>query len=140
MSGAVTSGNSIESGIFHNPAQLSNSTDKSIISGHSNLYGLEFLTLSHIGILMKNYSINFEKIEKITSLLFARKTPLPSKFHILNRSQRSYSTGPSVGNKLNTNAPTYLGYQSCMVTCIPDISVMKNSLLCRSRTTQMKGR
>ena len=40
-------------------AQLSNSTDKSIISGHSNLYGLEFLTLSHIGILMKNYSINF---------------------------------------------------------------------------------
>ena len=62
MSGAVTSGNSIESGIFHNPAQLSNSTDKSIISGYSNLYGLEFLTLSHIGILMKNYSINFEKI------------------------------------------------------------------------------
>ena len=62
MSGAITSGNNIESGIFHNPAQLSNYSDVTIISGYSNLYGLDFLPLSHIGISINNYAINFKNI------------------------------------------------------------------------------
>tara|TARA_Y100001936_G_scaffold220367_1_gene234459 strand:- start:282 stop:1133 length:852 start_codon:yes stop_codon:yes gene_type:complete len=62
MSGAVTSGDHIESGIFHNPAQLSNYSDFTIISGYSNLYGLDFLPLSHIGISINNYALNFENI------------------------------------------------------------------------------
>lgn len=62
MSGAVTSGNHIESGIFHNPAQLSNHSGSTIISGYSNLYDLDFLPLTHIGFSVKSYAINFEKI------------------------------------------------------------------------------
>ena len=62
MSGAVTSGDHIESGIFHNPAQLSNYSDFTIISGYSNLYGLDFLPLSHMGISKNNYALSFKNI------------------------------------------------------------------------------
>ena len=62
MSGAITSGNHIESGIFHNPAQLSNNSNITIISGYSNLYGLDFLPLSHVGISKNNYALSFKNI------------------------------------------------------------------------------
>ena len=62
MSGAITSGSDIESGIFHNPAHLSNMKGRHIISGYSDLYNLDFLTYSHFGLSYNNYSINFEKM------------------------------------------------------------------------------
>ena len=62
MSAAITSGDHIESGIFHNPAQLSNNSNITIISGYSNLYGLDFLPLSHVGISKNNYALSFKNI------------------------------------------------------------------------------
>ena len=62
MSGTTTSGSDIESGMFHNPAQLTNMKGKKIISGYSNLMNLDFLTYSHFGVSYDNYSINFEKM------------------------------------------------------------------------------
>lgn len=62
MSGTTTTGSDIESGIFHNPAQLSSMQGNKIISGYSNLYNLDFLTYSHFGVSINNYSFNFEKM------------------------------------------------------------------------------
>ncbi|OUT37372.1 MAG: hypothetical protein CBB66_06860 [bacterium TMED6] len=62
MSGATTTGADIESAIFHNPAQLSDSKGKKIISGFSHLYDLEFLTYTHFGLSYDSYAINFEKM------------------------------------------------------------------------------
>jgi len=61
MSGTTTTGSDIESGIFHNPAQLSNMQGMNIISGYSSLYNLDFLTYSHFGISNNNWAVNFEK-------------------------------------------------------------------------------
>lgn len=62
MSGATTTGADTESAIFHNPAQLSSSKGKKIISGFSHLYNLDFLTYSHFGYSYDNYAVSFEKM------------------------------------------------------------------------------
>ena len=62
MSGAVTSGPGGSWSIFHNPAQLSELSGIYFINGYSQIYNLDFLPYSNLGLSYNNYSISFEKL------------------------------------------------------------------------------